>query len=194
MTSVIYFLILFFFLLILCQIFLAHIENIVEGMENKITVSTTKVKPPLHLVKASSGISSSHPAISSSHPTVSSSHPAILSSKPETINASSVNSINPSYMPYESTSENMISFVEQNANNIAFLKNQYDNLYQQVQDISGNITNIDNKANLAASQATHVNSIVTQAQSAMPKTPPKITGTSQSPKTIADVTGYASGN
>ena len=107
-------------------------------MENKITVSTTKVKPPLHLVKANSGISSSHPTISSSHPAISSLHP-------ETINASSVNSINPSYMPYESTSENMISFIEQNANNIAFLKNQYDNLYQQVQDISGNITNIDNK-------------------------------------------------
>lgn len=283
MTSVIYFLILFFFLLILCQIFLAHIENIVEGMENNTSSTTTSsssssststlTSGQIQQLQATSRIFSelaSNPSLANNSafaPTIvaASKGPQTTSSETKcmsllseiiktpnsassltsqlqncatvysnlipkvklspvtnsssgsgsgnitkaitttknvvspttsttTINASAINSDNIAYIPYTSTSEAVPSLVGQNTNNILYLKEKMDNLYQQVQDISGNITNIDNKANLSASQSTHVNSIITQAQSAMPKTPPKVTGTSQTPKTISDLTGYASGN
>lgn len=177
MTGVITFLIIFFLLLILYQIFLANIERVVEGMETAGDTSTKDATTVKKVTVPANVVSSN--IISPPHPT--------------TINATNINSINPSYMPYSSNSENILSFVEQNANNISFLKNNLDNLYQQVQDISGNMTTIDNKVDATSSRATQVNSILDQAQSAMPKSPPKVKGTSQSPKTLAQVTSIASG-
>ena len=184
MTGVIYFLIIFFLLLILSQIFLAYVEKVTEGME---TASTSTSSTPVTTGTTKSATTTS--GTTKSGTTTS----GTTTSSPPTINAASINSTNPSYMPYTSNSENILTFIEQNANNISFLKNQYDNLYQQVLDISGNMTNIDNKATLSSKQATQVNSIVSQAQAAMPTSPPKVTGTSQSPQTTAQVTSYASG-
>jgi methyl-accepting chemotaxis protein len=95
-------------------------------------------------------------------------------------------------MPYNSSSVNLVTFVEQNANNISYLKNKMDTLYQEVQDISGNMTSMQTKLSSQSSQLGKVNDVVNKAQTSMPTTPPNVTGTSQTPATTAKVTNMAS--
>jgi hypothetical protein len=90
-------------------------------------------------------------------------------------------------MPYTSTSESLVSFIEQNANNIAYLKTKMDSLYSQVQDISGNTTVLNN----SSSQISKVSDVINQTQSSLPVSPPKVSGTSQSPNTINSLTNYS---
>jgi len=185
MKWVIYFLILFFIFLIISQIFLAHFETVVEGLQsnsnsssnsssNSTTTGFATVTLPATVVSNTSSVS---PASSSS------------SINASTINASSINSTNPSYMPYTSNSENLVTFVEQNANNIAYLKTKVDSLYSQVQDVSGNVTTL----NGSTAQIGKVNDVITKTQTSLNTSPPKVSGTSQSPSTINSVSNYASG-
>lgn len=175
MKSVIWLLIIFFIVLILWEIFLAHF--IVEGLENNTSVSPTGGVATVSIPANINSVTTISPS-----PTISSS-----SINATTINASSVNSTNPSYLPYTSPSENIVSFVEQNANNVSYLKNKMDNLYQQVQDISGNISILNN----STSQIGKVNEVINKTQASLPVSPPKVTGTSQSPSNMNTITNYA---
>lgn len=178
MKWVIYILIFFFLFLIFSQLFLAHFEKIVEGLQSNSTSTPSSsniatVTIPATVVTSSSSSVSPSSSTSGINAT--------------TINASSINSTNPSYMPYTSTSEGLVSFVEQNANNIAYLKTQLDSLYNQVQDISGNTTVLNN----STSQISKVGNVITQTQSALPTSPPTVSGTSQPSSTINSLTNLS---
>jgi hypothetical protein len=62
-----------------------------------------------------------------------------------------------------------------------------DNLYQQVQDISGNVSILSN----STGQIGKVNDVINKTQSSLTTSPPKVTGTSQTPATISSVSNYA---
>jgi methyl-accepting chemotaxis protein len=180
MKWVIFILIVFFIVLIFSQVFLRYLEKVVEGLEN-VDTTTTSGSSINTLPSSSTPTTSTGNSIS---PSVSSSSINNSSIVGCSIGGSNINSVNPSYMPYNSTSENLASFVEQNANNISFLKTKMDTLYQQVQDISGNVSVL----NGTTSQIGKVSDVITQTQAAIPTSPPKVSGTSQSPETIDKLT------
>lgn len=94
-----------------------------------------------------------------------------------TINASAINSDNIAYLPYTSTSESVPSLVGQNTNNILYLKEKMDNLFQQVQDISGNLTSVNTVQGSQAAQFGKVNNVVSAAQSKIQSLPtPQVKG------------------
>ena len=175
MKWVIFLLIAFFIFLILSQLFLKYIEHVVEGMEDGSTTTPSANLATVTIPATLVSNNSVSPSISPS------------SINATTIDASSVNTNNPSYMQYTSTSENVIPFVEQYANNISYLKNKMDTLYQQVQDISGNVTLL----NGTTAQIGEVSNVISQTQSAIPTSPPEVSGMSQPPSTISSVTDYA---
>lgn len=192
MKSVIYLLIIFFIVLILWEIFLAHF--IVEGMDN--STSTTNVYPTNTSNSTLNSIDTLNQAILSQGATGATGPSGTITPAPSvssssinssTINASSVNTTNPSYLPYTSTSQSSVSFVEQNANNISFLKNKMDNLYQQVQDISGNVSILSN----STAQIGKVNNVINTTQSSLTTSPPTVSGTSQPQSTLDSASSYA---
>jgi hypothetical protein len=94
-----------------------------------------------------------------------------------TINASAINSGNIAYVPYTSTSESVPSLVGQNTNNILYLKEKMDNLFQQVQDVSGNLTSVNTVQSSQAAQFGKVNNVVSAAQNKIQQLPtPQVKG------------------
>ena len=94
-----------------------------------------------------------------------------------TINASAINSGNIAYIPYTSTSESVPSLVGQNTNNILYLKEKMDNLFQQVQDVSGNLTSVNTVQSSQAAQFGKLNNVVSAAQSKIQQLPtPQVKG------------------
>jgi len=172
MSGLIYFLILFFIFLISYQLFLAYFSGYLEGLTNNTasasaTTTTSTTTPP----------STSTPPSSTSKGTITTANTTTQNvidptTSVTTINASAINSDNIAYIPYTSTSESVSSLVGQNTNNILYLKEKMDNLFQQVQDISGNLTSVNTVQTSQASQFGKVNNVVSAAQSKIQQLPP----------------------
>ena len=202
MTGLIYFLILFFIFLISYQLFLAYFSGYLEGLTNN-TASTTPTKPTTTTTttqptttttttKPSSTITTSTKPTTSTTSTTTTSTTSkgnittadtttkdviAPTTSVTTINASAINSDNIVYIPYTSTSESVPSLVGQNTNNILYLKEKMDNLFQQVQDISGNLTSVNTVQSSQASQFGKVNNVVSAAQSKIQQLPtPQVKG------------------
>jgi len=171
MTGLIYFLIIFFIFLISYQVFLAYFSGCIEGLANNTsttttTTSTSSKKPtPIANGVSTSSNTSKTPVGKVTTSTGTTSNAVTPTTSSSTINASAINSDNIAYKPYTSTSESVPSLVGQNVNNILYLKEKVDSLFQQVQDISGNVTGVNNVQNVQAAQYGKTNEIIKSAQS-----------------------------
>ena len=176
MTGLLYFLIIFFLFLIIYQLFLAYSNSFVEGLTNNTSTTTPSTTTPSTTTPSTttpstttpstttpstSGTGSVTTATTSVSPSTSSSS---INTSSTNINAAAINSDNIAYQPYTSTSQTIPSLVGQNTNNILYLKTNFDNLFQQVQDISGNLTAVSNVQTSQSSQMGKVSDVVNQTQ------------------------------